>query len=377
MRLLKKFQIITLLFFFFSLLFLLIGYLQVTASDSEVIVNAKILEVDEVVEIDGLRTQTIRGEILQGELKGTVYEIQVPLESKLLRSLAVGDRIKVSVMDIGEEKVFQFYDFARSKTYVWILVLFIVLAGTFLGIRGIKTLIPSFILVLLIFSGIVPDILGTKNSVGISLALVTFISAITAWFRLKSKLLTFIVSFSTLICLLLSYLLFAGFSNTIYVLPFIGSLAAVDDELYTQVINVLLVSIIYVPAGGLINASIQVSKSLVEEIKGDIGSSIGKILKQGLRLGQRISSGELNNLIMIIIGISLAGTLLIKGLFDNTGMWDHGWISLQVLYAICAGLSFVLITPITVFITSISITLIQTRDRTGEQRKLRGTNRLF
>lgn len=377
MRLLKKFQIITFLFFFISLLFLLIGYLQVTASDSEVIVNAKILEVDEVVEIDGLRTQTIRGEILQGELKGTVYEIQVPLESKLLRPLAVGDRIKVSVMDIGEEKAFQFYDFARSKTYVWILVLFIVLAGTFLGIRGIKTLIPSFILILLIFSGIVPDVLGTKNSVGISLVLVTFISAITAWFRLKSKLLTFIVSFSTFICLLISYLIFAGLSNTIYVLPFIGSLAAVDDELYTQVMNVLLVSIFYVSAGGLINASIQVSKSLVEEIKGNIGSSIGKILKQGLRLGQRISSGELNNLIMIIVGISLAGTLLIKGLFDNTGMWDHGWISLQVLYAICAGLSFVLITPITVFITSVSITLIQTRDRTGEQRKLRVTNRLF
>ena len=72
----------------------------------------------------------------------------------------------------------------------------------------------------------------------------------------------------------------------------------------------------------------------------------------------------------MVIGVSLAGIFLIKEQFPHINYWDNGWISLQVIYTISAGISILLISPITVFISAAVIALSQAKERAGSQRRL-------
>lgn len=324
------------------------GY--VNGETSKLILNAKILEVTEITQQEGLRIQTIRVEILEGTYKGNVKELQVPLETIFVRPLKVGDRIKVSITFIDNEAYFQFYDFARSRSYIWLFVLFIIILVVFVGWKGFRTLIPSISLIAFLLIGIIPNLLVAGDLLVNSLIIIGIVSAITAWIRIKHKLLTIIVTLSVIVSLLIGFLVFVGFSQVSYIVPFLGSIATVDEDLYLKVMDLIFVSVIFVPAGGVINASIQVAKYLLEKFGEKSSLSIGDMLKEGMRISQKISAGELNNLIVMVIGISLAGIYLIKEQYPEVRFWDNGWVSLQVIYAISAGFSILLITPITVFI---------------------------
>lgn len=343
----------------------------VFAAGDDEIFNAKVLEVESVVEHDGLRMQTIKCEILEGDYRGSIRDILVPLENDFSRPVKVGDRIKINVVEIGEEQYFQFYDFARSRNYIWLFGLFTILLLVFVGWKGAKTLIPSFLLVLLLLIGAVPDLLSSVGFLVGSILVIFILTAVTTWIRIRHKLLTIIVPFSVVLSLLLAFLVFVGFSQTAYVVPFIGSVTIVEEDLYAHVLDLMLVSVIFIPSGAVINASIQIAKYLMEEFDKKKAFSIGEMLKEGIRISQKICAGELNNLIMLMVGISLSGIYLIKEQFPNLNFWDNGWISLQVIYTISAGLSILLISPITIFITAAVIALSKGKAALGGQRRFK------
>lgn len=336
------------------IIFLLLSYIpkKAEAQGDNVILDAHVINADEVVNRDGLRVQRIEVEILRGDYKGNVKELQVPLETAFSRELKIGDRIKVNVTYIGDQEIFQFYDYSRSRNYFWIFVLFIILVSVFVGSKGLKSLIPSIIFIALLVLGIIPNIFLKFDLLSVAFMLIGITSLITAWFRLKDRILSLIVAFSVIISVTVSFTIFLGFSQVSYIIPFIGSIATVEEEVYRNVLDVVLISVLIIPIGGVINASIQVAKHLKENDKGYLTSSVKNMLKEGLKLGQRITAGELNNLILMIIGISLGGMYLVKMQNEDMLVWDNGWVALQVIYTISAGLSVLLIAPVTVLTTS-------------------------
>jgi len=335
--------------------------------EQEVILDARVVEVSEVVERDGLRIQVVKAEILKGEYKGTVQEVQVLFDSEFVRGLHISDRIKVSVLSIGDEILFQFYDFSRSRSYILLLALFIVILIAFVGLRGIKTLFPSITLAFFLVFALIPDKLPQIGVIG-SLSLIGIISFATAWIRLKRNVLAVIVTISVILCLLLAFLVFMGFSQTAYVVPFAGTLNIISEDQFSDVISVMYLSIIFVPAGAVINASIQVTKHLSERFSNVSRESITQMIKEGVRVGQKISAGELNNLIMLMIGISLSGIYLIQREQELMSYWDNGWIALQVIYTVSAGLSILFIALITVAMWALTFRILQGRDRLKGQR---------
>jgi uncharacterized membrane protein len=352
------------------LLFTLIGSFyfntKVFASSDHVVVSAKILDAGQIIERDGLRLQNVTCEIKSGEYKGSVKDIQVSFENTFLKPLKPGDTVKVSISAINGATYFQFDDFQRSKTYILPLILFSFLLIALVGVKGLKTLIPSILLIFTLIIGIVPNTLGRNNLLGGVVLLIFIISVITAWVRLRHTIIAIVVSFSVVLCLLLSFLLFVGFSQSSYIVPFLGSVTTLDNELYIKVVDFVLVSIMIIPLGGVINASIQTAKTLLEEFRFKKSFSLKLMLKEGFRISQKISAGELNNLIISIIGLNIAGLFLIKSQYAETSLWDNGWVSLQILYILSAGVSLLLITPVTVFVTGASIGLIKRKEGRGK-----------
>ncbi len=342
---------------------------KVSANIGTVLV-AKVIDAEGINENDGLLFQNVRVEVLKGEYKGVTTEVQVPFQNDSERPLQTGDRIMIRTIEVNDDVYFQFYDFSRSKNYVWLLLLFIIVVVAFLGLRGLKTLIPSFSIVLFVIIGLIPSIIDSINLTALYLSLIGIIAGLTAWIRLRHKLLAVIVLFSVMLCLFSGYLIFAGFANVSYIEPFLGTTTSVTNKLNMQVIDIVYMSALFIPAGGVINASIQVSKYLLDDHEKGEKNDLTKMLKSGLKLGQKISAGEMNNLIIMIIGLSLAGIFMITETLNDMSFWDHGWISLQIIYLVSSSLSILLITPITVFITSGFLSLINSerKGRAGQQK---------
>lgn len=355
-----------------SILFIIIAwglFPQSVYGQEEIIVNAEVVEAGDLIEEDGIRTQKISCEIQQGDYKGTIREISVPMSDVFLRPISVGDKIKVAIISLDDEDYFQFYDFNRSYNFVWLFVLFLVVLLVFFGWRGIKTLIPTLVLLLLLLVGILPDFLTRGWLLSGSFITIAIVTSLTAWFRLRNKALTIIVVFSVLLCLLTGFLVFTGYSQSSYIYPYVGFISGVNSDLYEKVLDLTLISSVFVPAGAVINASIQIAKYLFEEFDGEF--ELKEMLKGGIRLSQKVSSGELNNLFIIMLGTSLASIFLIKNHFEQQSYWDNGWIALQVVLTISAGLSILLISPITVFITAGVLGMTKAKTKRGSQRRFK------
>ncbi|MDD3647432.1 MAG: YibE/F family protein [Candidatus Dojkabacteria bacterium] len=339
--------------------------------------SAKVIFADEVIEQEGLKTQEIQVEILEGEKKGSTTKLVVPYDKLFIRQLRAGDKVKVAVSSIEGEDYYQFFDFIRARNYVWLFILFVVLAAAFLGFRGSKRLFPSILLVIALLVGAIPFSGQLVPSVLLCLLILAFVTALTSWLRTKNKLLVVTTTLSVIFCLVIGLLIFLGFSQASYVVPFIGSVTTLDENLYDQVVTVLILSILFIPAGGVINASIQISKHIWEEFSDKAAISLNVVVKRGLKVSQKISAGELNNLIIVILGLTLAAVFLVKEQYPEIESWDNGWIALQVIYAISSGISILLVSPITTFFLAALIDLNKHRSaRTfGGQRRLNVVHR--
>ncbi len=345
---------------------------NVFCEESQVVLKARVIKTSDIREIDGLKMQEIKVEILNGDYKGNVEDLSVPLEDIYSRILQEGDIIKVSYTSINGSVYFQFYDFSRIRSYIWLVVLFIVILIVLVGYRGLSTLIPAFLMVLFIVSGVIPSLLIKFNMLFLSLLIIGVIAAITAWVRLRERLLTVVVLFSVLFSLLIGYLVFMGFSQVSYIIPFIGSISTLNEDVYLRVIDMVNISIVFIPAGGVITASIQVARILLRKHMKKSKLSLGDMLRQGLEVSQKISARELNNLIIMFIGLNIVGVFVLKQEYTNVNIWDNGWIALQVIYTISSGLAILLITPITTFFCAGFIGFVK-RDKKskGGQRKLK------
>ncbi|MBU0976665.1 MAG: YibE/F family protein [Patescibacteria group bacterium] len=335
---------------------------------------ARVIKVEDVIEQEGLKTQEVQVEILEGDNKGNTTKLVIPYDELFIRQLRVGDKVKITASSIDGEEYYQFFDFVRTRNYIWLFVLFLVLTVAFLGLKGMKTLLPSILLVLGLIVGMIPFSGHLVQSVVLCLIIIAAVSSVTAWVRAGNKLLVFAVSFSVILSLVVGLFVFLGFSQASYIVPFIGSITTLDESLYDDIIIVIILSILFIPAGGVINASIQVAKHIWEEFSDKARTPIGEMLKQGLKVSQKISSGELNNIIIAILGLSLAGIFLVKEQYPEIAFWDNGWVALQVVYTISSGIAILLITPITVLSSAAFLDLIKHKSKVvGGQRRLNVT----
>ena len=76
---------------------------SVVLAQDQYILIAKVVDAGEIKESEGLFYQHVRVEIVNGEYKGIMNELQIPFENGLERALGVGDRIKVQTVEINDE----------------------------------------------------------------------------------------------------------------------------------------------------------------------------------------------------------------------------------------------------------------------------------
>jgi len=325
----------------------------VLSSTTEDIVDAKIIDAKPIQYQDGLKTQVVSCEILEGSSKGSVFDVQILIGREFSRQSKIGDTIKVSVITRDEGVLVQFYDYSRANSYIWLVVLFSFLLLLFVGLSGMKRLLPLFLVTILIGTGILPDFLLRFGSYLVGFLIVAIISVITGFIRIRDAILTVIVVASVIVSLVIGFLVFAGFSTTVYVEPFLGSITTTNEQVYIDFLYILKLSMLFVPLGSVLNSSIQITKFLLEKFGKAKKITLAPMLRNSFFVSQKIVAAEFNNLAIMIVGMSLAGIYLIKQEYSQVSIWENGWVALQILYITSIGLSILLTTPITALVTAI------------------------
>lgn len=338
-------------------IFVLILPKQAFGSTKEEIVSAKITQVNPVVYYEGLKTQMVTCELLEGEHKGAVFDVQILIGQEFTRQSKIGDKIKVSVVDRDGDLLVQFYDYSRMSSYIWLVLLFVLLLVLFIGLSGIKRLLPLLLIILLIFIGFLPDFLLRFGAYLVAFIAIAAISGFTGFIRIKDILLTAIVVASVLVSLGIGFILFAGFSSTIYVEPFLGSITTTNDQVYSDFLFIMKLGMLFIPLGSVLNSSIQITKFLLEKFGKAKKILLAPMLKSSYTVSQKIVAAEFNNLAIMIIGMSLAGMYLIRQEYPQVSVWENGWVALQILYIVSIGFVILLTTPITAFVTAIAMFL--------------------
>lgn len=330
-----------------TIIFLIFFIYPCEVSAQEEVYDLKVVEASEVEDNKGIAIQKIKGEILEGQYKGEIKEISIPMNSVFVRAVKVGDLIKVKSSYSQQDVFFQFYDFNRTNVYMWLFIPFFALLITVVGVRGLKTLVPSMLLILGLLINFIPDIFVNKNKLIVVSLIIAIISFTTAYISTKNRLTSFLVMLSVGLSSFCSFIIFNVFAHNAYITPFVGTISIIDEEVYREMMHILITAILFVPLGAVINASIQITKNLCDKfIKGN-KMPLNKALREGLLLSQKVTAGELNNLIVTIVGLSLTSVFYLKATYETSSFWNDGWIALQVVSILTAGISIMLVAPIT------------------------------
>jgi len=91
-----------------SILFLLFINNPVYGSDSDIVLKANVVEINDPIVIDNLYIQTVKVQIINGKYKGNIKEIERPLEEIYNRPLKIGDKIKVLLSIFNKKNIYNF-----------------------------------------------------------------------------------------------------------------------------------------------------------------------------------------------------------------------------------------------------------------------------
>ncbi len=327
---------------------------KATALEAEsVVVGARVIELEEIINDNGIEVQTVKGEILSGEFKSTVQQIVVPIDSGFIRPLEKGDEIKIKIVELDSDYAFQFYDYARTSNYIWILLLFVIFLAAFGGSKGLQRLIPAIVFTVLLAVGFIPDWLDREYYLLWLFLLLSIIAGISAYIRLKNKTLVFVVVISTLVCLGIGTASFISLSQVSNVFPFVTFPEGASEVSYQKIMDFMIVGAVIIASGAVINSTIQLIKHLIDQFEKRKEVEVKTLLKEGFHATQRIATSEVNSLVLVILGSSIAGMYFISTQDNLMPIWEHGWVVLNIITIISSGISILLVTPISVLFISL------------------------
>ena len=146
--------------------------------------KARVISVEEVVEktdSEVISKQKIKVEILSGEHKGDVKEIENTLSSNPL-SLKVdqGNKILVYIEEIeGSKYTAQIQSFYVLPTLIFLIVLFLLTLFLIGGKQGLKAIISLAVSIVLIFKLFIPKALSGTSPILLALVISSIIAIVT------------------------------------------------------------------------------------------------------------------------------------------------------------------------------------------------------
>lgn len=303
-----------------------------------------------------MRYQIAEIEILEGEYKGRVIEVQNDITAYNL-VLSEGDEVLMFIEEYSDGTVSAFVsDIVRGKYLIWIIAIFLVLLALIGGFKGIKTIVALaltvgaaiFILLPLIAKGKDPIAVSTLVCFGVTIVTLLILNG----FSLKTLAAIFGTSGGILIAAILAWLFsyvakLTGMGNE-YAQLLAGANVGLDFK------GLLFAAIMLGSLGAVMDVSMSIASSMNEiifiepEIKG------WRLFKHGMNVGRDVMGTMSNTLILAYVGGALH--LLLCFMVDGVPFREiinRDLIASEVVRAIAGSIGLISAVPLTALVTMI------------------------
>lgn len=327
--------------------------------------KARVLETGALVEVGGEyykgQIQPVTLEILSGEYKGQIFEVENGLSENEAYNILVEKDQKVIVSiakgGISGDIEVNIADYYRSNYLLYLTLLFIVLIiviGRFKGIRALISLILTIASIMLI---LLPAILKGINPVPISITIAIGITIITIFLvgGISQKSFAAIIgtSVGVIIAGLISYFVGSQINLTGMSADQATMLIYIPQKIAFDFRNLLFSGIILGALGAIMDVGMSIASSIDEIYKANNQLSLKELFNSGMNVGKDIMGTMINTLILAYAGTSIPLLLVFMAYETSlTKIVNMDIIATEIVRSLSGSIGLILTIPITALIAS-------------------------
>ncbi len=284
------------------------------------IVRGLVVEVEEV-EIPPqktfvIREQKARVEILSGDLKGKIVEVENALLGHPLYDieLVIGQQLYfLAEFSGGEFLALNISDHIRDRYIYWLAVIFAILMLLIGKMQGLKTLLTLSFTVVLIFKVFIPLLTRGISPVLLAIPLAAFVTVFTLGVigGINSK--SFAAILGTIGGTLVAGFLAFFVGEVAQLTGFSSEEAIMLQYAEARVINIrgiLFAGILIGSLGAIMDVAMSISSACMEMTKVDVSISYTRLFRAGMNVGRDIMGTMSNTLILAYTGSTIPLLLL-------------------------------------------------------------------
>lgn len=339
-------------------------------ADGEIIssmdAQGKIIEILEEKEIDdssGIieRSQKVKLEILTGEYKGEIVEIDNLLSNNPAYNVEVkkGDKVQIGI-EVFDNETADIYikSFSRQNYLIFLLLLFFAIITIIGGVKGLKAILSLVVTILLVLKVFLPLLMKGINPIPISIviAIVTTIFTIFIISGINSKSISAIIGTCSgvLIAGLLAYII----GTKVRLTGLSGEEATILLQ-YHENLNfsdLLFSGIIIGALGAVMDVGMSIASSIEEIYQANKSLTRGELFKSGMNVGKDIMGTMTNTLILAYTGSSIPLMLLFMSYETKVvEIFNMDIIATEIVRSLSGSIGLVLTIPLTAFIATFLI----------------------
>lgn len=298
--------------------------------------------------------QTVRVEILSGDQEGEEVEAIHTLTGNPGSDFEVepGDRILISVIEIGGESQVHIVEYERDRTIYIVLALFVILLILLGGLKGLKTILTLALTLFLLLRVLIPGLLAGYSPILMTILISLIITVVTiltvGGLNIKSIAAITGVLGGVLISGLIAYIV----GNQINLTGLSGQeammLMFIPQNVDFNFGGLLFAGIIMGALGAVMDVGMSIASAMEEIRMADPTVSTKRLILSGMNVGKDIMGTMANTLILAYIG-SMIPLLLLFTAYQEPfiSIINMNVIATEVIRALAGSIGLVLSIPLT------------------------------
>lgn len=359
-----KIVILSILFLFIMNKFV-VGEVSLFNEQGVEIVEVRVTEVLDPVEtapsesnIEMGYQHRFKGEVLKGELKGSIIEGDQNLMGQDIddKEVEVGDEVILQqYQDETGQSIYTFMTYRRLNYIIYLAIFFVVAILAFGLLKGLNALIGLMLTVAMVFLVFIPAIMKGQNIyiwtiITVIFSSVTTIGLITG--QSKKSLVTILgTTGGALVAVILTLILNELMGITGNYAEETHYLQLMDIPGGIDLVALVFASVVIGSLGAVMDVAMDMSSSLYEIAEKVKGIHVKDLFMSGIRIGRDVMGTMANTLILAYIGSSLVAVMLmITYSFSLIELLNRERIIIEMFNSLVGSLAILFTMPLTAII---------------------------
>ena len=359
-----KIVILSILFLFIMNKFV-VGEVSLFNEQGVEIVEVRVTEVLDPVEtapsesnIEMGYQHRFKGEVLKGELKGSIIEGDQNLMGQDIddKEVEVGDEVILQqYQDETGQSIYTFMTYRRLNYIIYLAIFFVVAILAFGLLKGLNALIGLMLTVAMVFLVFIPAIMKGQNIyiwtiIAVIFSSVTTIGLITG--QSKKSIVTILgTTGGALVAVILTLILNELMGITGNYAEETHYLQLMDIPGGIDLVALVFASVVIGSLGAVMDVAMDMSSSLYEIAEKVKGIHVKDLFMSGIRIGRDVMGTMANTLILAYIGSSLVAVMLmITYSFSLIELLNRERIIIEMFNSLVGSLAILFTMPLTAII---------------------------